>query len=159
MSKKTSSGFSTVELLIILVVIGVLVAFIASKYAAVRQKSRDDQRRSDITSLQYAVQSYFAQTGQYPTADQLNNSSFRKRNIPNLADSALKDPRWNTKNSNCALDGTPVLESFTPPTSGCYGYTVTPANCDNKTTACTGYQLTARLESGSLFSKSSAGNS
>src|ERR1044071_397619 len=101
MVKKNRSGFSTIELLIILVVVGLLVVFVAGKFNSIRQNSRDEQRKADINSLQLAVQSYWAQTGNYPSVAQLNSSVFRNTNLKSLTQGNFQDPKWSAKNKLC----------------------------------------------------------
>jgi len=65
--KKTSSGFTIVELLIVIVVIGILAVITIVAYNGLQQRGRDAQRSSDIASLQKALELYHVDNGGYPT--------------------------------------------------------------------------------------------
>lgn len=66
--KKTTSGFTIVELLIVIVVIGVLAAITIVAYNGMQNRARDAQRLQDIKSIAKALEIYKAQTGSYPVA-------------------------------------------------------------------------------------------
>lgn len=157
MKQKKQFGFSTIELLIIVAIVSLLIVFVATHFASVRQKSRDDTRQTDIANLQFAAESYFAQSGKYPTLAQFNNASFRHNSTPNLPNGSWQDPSWPTKKGNCTANGSAVLVASEAPAVGCYGYVPTPAGCDNKKVICTGYELSAHLEAGGYFIKNSSG--
>lgn len=65
--KKTTSGFTIVELLIVIVVIGILAAITIVAYNGIQQRGRDAQRSSDIASIQKALELYHIDNGGYPT--------------------------------------------------------------------------------------------
>ena len=149
-------GFSTLELVVIFAIVVILASFIASKYTAVSQAHRDDTRKNDITSLQLGIQSYWAQTGNFPSVAQMDSATFRNSSLNKLDTRAAQDPRWNSHNKYCARAGTLTFEDSIIPHVGCYGYVATPAGCDNKAVACTGYSLNAHLENVTYYSKSSS---
>jgi type II secretion system protein G len=66
--KKTSSGFTIVELLIVIVVIGILATITIVAYNGIQQRGRDAQRAQDIKSIAKALEIYKVQTGDYPVA-------------------------------------------------------------------------------------------
>lgn len=146
--KRKQSGFTIVELLIVIVVIGILAAIVITTFTGVQKKGRDADRKSDINAIYSQVEVYFAQEGKYPSLNQMNNSAtapstatWRADNLKGLSDDALTDP----KGSSATLVATAAANS--------YAYAATPANCDNATTDCTGFTLTATLEGGGTFAK------
>lgn len=156
--KKTgrdSAGFTNLELLLLTIVVIILGALVAVSSSAVLQKSRDTERKDDITALQEQLNEYQAENNQYPTAAELNDSAFIKSNLKTFQQKILQDPVWRATNIHCAAGGRPQLEATTTPDKGCYGYAVSPAACDDKNVDCTSYTLTARLESGSIYTKKS----
>ena len=70
-SQVKQKGFTIVELLIVIVVIGILAAISIVAYNNVTQKARDDQRISDARNIINAAASYQAENGSWPTATQV----------------------------------------------------------------------------------------
>ena len=60
-------GFTIVELLIVIAIIGLLSAIIMSNLSGSRAKSRDAKRISDISQIQLAIEQYFDRCQEYPT--------------------------------------------------------------------------------------------
>lgn len=146
-------GFSVVELLIIVVVIGILSVLVAITYSGIQAKSRDTERKTDINQLSSRLEAYFAQNNKYPTLSQMNDNdtdnakSFVSQNMKDLSREAFRDPSNKTANPYKLVD---------TPTNNAYAYAVTPANCDNGSKGdCTAYTLTATLEGGGTYVKNS----
>ena len=64
--RKTVSGFTIVELLIVIVVIAILAAISIVAYNGIQQRARDTERMVELTSLQKALEIYHAEKGGYP---------------------------------------------------------------------------------------------
>lgn len=64
--KKTKSGFTIVELLIVIVVIGILAAITIVAYNGIQGRGRDAKRLSDINAIAKAIELYKADNGSYP---------------------------------------------------------------------------------------------
>lgn len=140
------TGFTIVELLIVIVVIGILATLVIVTFQGIQQKGRNTKRQTDIKALHGQLEGYFAQKAQYPTLANLNDSAWRNTNMKGLDAAGLQDP----KGTSQTLVGSP--------TSNAYAYAVTADDgtaCDNSTTECTKYILTATLEGGGTFAKSS----
>jgi len=149
LKNKASKGFTIVELLIVIVVIGILAALVVTTYNGIQQKARDTERKTDINALHGQVEAYSAQNGKYPTLGQMNDDTattgFRAVSLKGLDNSAFVDPKGN---------GSDVLVAS--PSATAYAYTVVPANCDNGANGdCTSYTLTATLEAGGTYVKQS----
>jgi general secretion pathway protein G len=65
--KKSTSGFTIVELIIVVVVISILAAIIIVSFNASQQKARNATRLTDLKLMQDAVETYRAQNGTYPS--------------------------------------------------------------------------------------------
>lgn len=63
----TQRGFTIVELLIVIVVIGILAAITIVAYNGVQQRARDVTRSSDIAGIQKALELYRVDNGVYPS--------------------------------------------------------------------------------------------
>jgi len=62
------NGFTIVELLIVIVVIGILAAITVVAYNGIQSRARDAQRAQDIKTIAKALELYKIQTGNYPVA-------------------------------------------------------------------------------------------
>lgn len=62
----TQSGFTLVELLIVIAIIGILSTLLMTNFIGVRQRARDAQRKSDVRQIQSALELYRADNGSYP---------------------------------------------------------------------------------------------
>lgn len=133
---KKQSGFTIVELLIVIVVIGILAALVITTFNGIQQKGRDTERQTDIKALHGQLEAYYAQTGYYPTLANVNDATWRNTNMKGLDAGALEDPSGST------LQATPATAG-----SRTYSYVEAPTGCDNTSgNECESYTLTAGLE-------------
>lgn len=145
-SLKKQDGFTIIELLIVIVVIGILATLVIVAYSGIQQSARNEARKTDINAIQAQLEAYFTNNATYPTRDQLNNTSnWRTTNMPGLDAEALKDPAKNSPTTLAASAGANV-----------YAYTFGPSACDGTSAnPCTEYTLTATLEGGDTYVKES----
>ena len=61
------SGFTIVELLIVIVVIGILAAIVIVAFNGVQNRAKDSERSSELASIQKALELYYIDNGGYPT--------------------------------------------------------------------------------------------
>ena len=66
MLRKKNTGFTIVELLIVIVVIAILAAISVVAYQGVQGRANDSVRRQDIASIRKALELYKADHGRYP---------------------------------------------------------------------------------------------
>ena len=69
-TSRASAGFTLLELLVVIVIIGLLAAFVAPKYFGQIGKSKSQMARAQIEALDKAIDQYRLDTGQYPTTAQ-----------------------------------------------------------------------------------------
>src|SRR6202161_375336 len=85
-------GFTIVELLIVIVVIGILALLVITTYSGIQAKARNSKRQTDVQSLQTQLEAFFSQNGYYPSLTDMNTSSWRATNMKSLDPNALIDP-------------------------------------------------------------------
>jgi general secretion pathway protein G len=64
------SGFTLLELLVVMVIIGMLVSFVAPKFFAQIGKSETKTARAQIDSLEKALDQYRLDVGHYPSTEE-----------------------------------------------------------------------------------------
>src|SRR5436853_453029 len=67
------SGFTLVEMLIVIALIGILAAALVEKMDVALMQTRDTRRKSDLHKLQTALTTYYARFGQYPSTGGVGN--------------------------------------------------------------------------------------
>lgn len=138
---KKQNGFTVIELVIVIVVVGLLAAIVISTYSGIRTKERNSTRQKDIQTLQTRLEAFYSQNGYYPSLKDINSTSWRTKNMPNLNPSDMIDPSSSTSTSNAKLANKPGPDVFS--------YQVTDSNgnpCEIKDTNCAKYTLTATFE-------------
>ena len=63
---KQTKGFTIVELLIVIVVIGILAAITIVSFSGVQDKARFAREKSDMNSINQVILLYYADNGTYP---------------------------------------------------------------------------------------------
>lgn len=143
--KSKQQGFTIVELLIVIVVIGILAGLVIVTFNGIQQKARNTERQTDVKAMQSHLEAYNAQNGYYPTLANLNTQPgtgnwWIQDNMAGLDKDALKDPKG-TGNTVAAAA-----------TNNQYSYATTPSDCDNTAgNECASFVLTATLEGASPF--------
>lgn len=69
-------GFTLLELLVVIVIIGLLAAYVGPKYFAQIGKSQTQVARAQIEAFDKALDQYRLDTGHYPSTDQGLNALF-----------------------------------------------------------------------------------
>lgn len=145
-SLKKQKGFTIVELLIVIVVIGILATLVIVTFSGIQQRGRNSQRQTDINAVASHVEAYYADTGTYPTAAMLNDAAFRAAKMKGLDPEALKDPK---------ATGANIGDATATATGNQYGYVATSGTgaCPAATgtgadmvSTCDGFTLTAWQE-------------
>ncbi len=147
LKKRAQQGFTIVELLIVIVVIGILAALVITTYNGIQQKGRNTERTTDLKAIQGQLEAYYASNGRYPTLADLNNQPappsnwWIQDNMKGLDKEALRDPKSAPTNFQLASAATANQYAYSATADG-------GGACDNSATDCAKYTLTSRPEGG-----------
>ena len=100
--KQRQSGFTIVELLIVIVIIGILATLVIVTFSGVQQRARDSERKTDINAIAGQIEAVYATLGTYPGRDALNDATTRSTLEIRLDTKALADPSNPTSTSLAA---------------------------------------------------------
>ncbi len=116
------------ERLLVLVTAGILITLVALQYAAIQARNRDDQRRTDLYSLQLAIQRYYALNGQYPLS---------LASLSDIPAGACQDPSGKGSCQNPDYNYIAFAAGAQPQISK-------SSDCNGKKIACAGYILASQ---------------
>lgn len=68
-----SRGFTLVELMIVMIIMGILVVVGVGNFTSSQKKSRDTKRKNDIRQVALSLEAYVNDKGSYPRGDGLGN--------------------------------------------------------------------------------------
>lgn len=63
------SGFTLMELLVVMAILGILVVAGLGSFSTSQKKSRDIKRKNDLRQMTLALETYYNDFGQYPMSD------------------------------------------------------------------------------------------
>jgi len=82
------TGFTLVELLVVISIMGILTVMIAGSFVGAQQKSRDAARKANLKSVADALNMYYSDNGVYPDGSSIditylmkNQSEFKVGNV------------------------------------------------------------------------------
>jgi general secretion pathway protein G len=105
--KKTARGFTLIELLVVMAIIGLLSTVVLASLTTARKKGRDTKRISDVKQLQIALELYYDNNGNYPTA--INTANLV---TPGYIATVSTDPSTNAGYSYAALGSGTSCSSY-----------------------------------------------
>lgn len=82
---ETSRGFTLLELLVVVVIIGLLAGFVAPRYFGQVGKSEVNVAKAQIDALEKALDQYRLDTGRYPTSEV---------GLKALVEKPANEPKW-----------------------------------------------------------------
>lgn len=78
-----TKGFTIVELLVVIVVIGILAAITVVAYGSIQASAKYSRAASDIKNTQKAIELYFADNGTYPISNGTGAWNFQSTSTQN----------------------------------------------------------------------------
>ena len=154
-SLKNKKGFTIVELLIVIVVIGILATLVIVTFTGIQQKGRNTQRQTDINAVDSHVEAFNAQYGFYPTQADLATPTFLSAYMKGLDPEALRDPKQ-AAGATIGTAASSTQYSYVATGTGCVNTTATTiTNGSPVDNGCTSFVLTAQQESGVDYVKKS----
>jgi len=137
--KRGYKGFTLVELVVVLVILGVLVALAVPRFTASASKAKETTFCSNVRTIKSQLELYKMTTGNYPitatTTENPNSYTFSQfLNDPNYFESTPINPYTGTAfkvNDTGTKVGTATLGEFNYDSAGTTTYTIT------STPACT----------------------
>lgn len=141
-------GFTIVELLIVIVVIGILAMLVLNTFSGVQQKARDTERQTDATSVAKQLEAYFAQNGGYPLTTQFVSGANDAAKIT-AATTLLKGTSDNAYTAPSLAAGT-FSWITTGPAANKDNYSYVPASCTAAVDSCQSFVITYFKENGGV---------
>lgn len=70
--RKAQAGFTIIELLIVIAIIGILAGLVLNNFQGAQAKARDTQRRTDINNIHAKLEEFYNEQGGYPNENLSN---------------------------------------------------------------------------------------
>jgi type II secretion system protein G len=154
--KNKSKGFTIVELLIVIVVIGILATLVIVTFTGIQQKARNSQRQTDINALDSHLEAFYAENGAYPSAKQVGTPAWVAKYMKGLDPAALESPKGAALNDTTNADHYTYSATQDDGTACADGDTTATADTPVVDSSCTKFTLSAPLEGDSTpYTKSS----
>ena len=142
-----SKGFTLVELYIVMVIIVVLflASYVVLNPITLKQKTRDDRRLNDISTLDRAINEYFVDTASYPD---IANTLRKSNTIPAGSTGPVENSTtgWINQDLSSYMAKLPI----DPVNDSTYYYSYKKSS--------KGYEIDVRLEYYSTYSSNDGGN-
>ena len=130
-------GFTLVELLIVITILGILSTVAVSSFRSSQMKSRDAKRKSDLKQIANALEMFYSDKGFYPPSDNGNIKAC---------------PYRSSGSGNCSWGGSGVFGEFKDGENGVVYFKSLPADSSGfsyyyvASSSGTSFQLYAHLE-------------
>ena len=149
----TKSGFTIIELLVVITIIGILSTVGIVSFANIQSSTRDSQRSSKITIIANALEKYYSQHGEYPSCAAMSQpaSTVVSTTLVGVDPSNLTTPSSTGGTNSFAALATcdpSVINNLSSDVFAYVGNNSTPClTTSGQTAACLEYTLKYREES------------
>lgn len=131
-NRRAESGFTLVELLIVIVVIAILAAIVINTFAGVQAKARDTERQTDMKAVASQLEVYYTNNGGYPSEAVMAGTPVAS--LQGLSPDAIVNPQAPSTETNSIIIGAAAADVKK------YKYAALPASCADK--ACIDFTIT-----------------
>ena len=100
---KHRSGFTIVELLVVIAMIIIISTLVVANLSSGQVKARDEERKNDVANIASYLEIYYNQNGSYPGRNKANNLNSFLSVIPDIDLSNLKAPGFVEANNAMSL--------------------------------------------------------
>lgn len=144
---RKQSGFTIIELLIVIAIIGILATLVLTNFQGAQAKGRDTVRQNNINSVYQKLEEFYNENGYYP------GEALTAAVLPGIDADALVDPDGNDIASSAAQAATAPTNPYTAgtrPTGAQYTYAGYECTADGLagTNTCAKYTLFGWTEVG-----------
>lgn len=127
-------GFTLLELLVVIGIIGVMMALATVAYATTQRSGRDARRKQDLVAMQNALEQYYSVTGfSYPVGNCNLAATYMKSSWPLDPDSTTATPIPYSGDANCTTTSYCICAQMegsggNSGAANCGGFALSPKN-------------------------------
>lgn len=110
-AKNKNKWFTLVEVIVVVVIIGILVASLLPKIQSLQWRTRDTKRKTDIYTISNALETYYLDKGKYPHSFSwiyISSNNNPTERIPDLLESHLSSLPVDPLNSFTGANGSSI---------------------------------------------------
>ena len=138
--RKSQSGFTIIELLIVIAIIAILAGVVLVNFQGAQAKARDTQRVSNMSALQAKLEEYYGTNNGYP-------NTFTASTFAGMDPGTILDPKGRSMTINALQADKTAADGVAAPTAASSSdYLYVPYGTTGCTTTCTGYEIKAYIE-------------
>ncbi len=91
--RNRSAGFTIIELLIVIVVIGILAGLVLNAFGNIQERARDTERQNDINTIHTQLELYYTENSKYPASlNDLPDLNAAAEEAPNDGEAYVFEP-------------------------------------------------------------------